>query len=158
MSIKHVAFGRGSDKRTFPSFVQPDRVGNENLLPVLYQDPKMGPGTSIERDTKRLIIDICSKTRSGKYDIDRKTTFVSNFSPNILRFTLNLPISTPDASLVLKDTSSVEEKVNASRIKSNLAFLQIFISEEFTMRRFLEILTSRLILKKDQGFRRRRLF
>ncbi|CAG5111137.1 Oidioi.mRNA.OKI2018_I69.chr2.g5471.t1.cds [Oikopleura dioica] len=63
MSIKHVAFGRGGDKRTFPSFVQPDRVGNENLLPVLYQDPKMGP---------------------GKYDIDRQTTFVSNFSPNIL--------------------------------------------------------------------------
>jgi len=41
---ENVAFGSGSDKRTFPSFVHPDRLGNENLLPVLYQDPEMGPG------------------------------------------------------------------------------------------------------------------
>ena len=60
-----VAFGSGSEKRTFPSFVHPDRLGNENLLPVLYQDPEMGP---------------------GKYDIDEKTTFVTNFSPKILRY------------------------------------------------------------------------
>ena len=41
---ENVAFGSGSEKRTFPSFVHPDRLGNENLLPVLYQDPEMGPG------------------------------------------------------------------------------------------------------------------
>ena len=62
-----ISFGSNRDRRTFPSEIAPNRLGNEYIPENLYQDSNLGP---------------------GKYEIEEATRMVNNFLPTYRRFVI----------------------------------------------------------------------
>ena len=64
---REISFGSNRDRRTFPSEIAPNRLGNDYVPENLYQDSNRGP---------------------GKYEIEEATRMVNNFLPTFQRFVI----------------------------------------------------------------------